>query len=41
MDNGLLKYASFIERQNKSELFLENNHKNSKNEAAASRIFIR
>lgn len=41
MGNGLLRYAFFVEWQEKPDFFLEMNHKNSKNEAAASRIFIR
>ena len=41
MGNGLLKYALFIESQNNMELFLKITYKNSKNEAVASRIFIR
>lgn len=30
MENGLLKYAFFIEWQNKSELLLKNTYKDSK-----------
>ena len=41
MWNGLLRYALFIEQQNNLEFFLEITYKNSKNEAAASRISIR
>lgn len=36
MGNGLLRYAFFVERQGKPNFWLEINHKNSKNEAAAS-----
>ena len=36
MEKGLLKYAFFIDVQNKSYLFLGISHQNSKNEAAAS-----
>ena len=41
MKNGLLKYAFFKGWPDKRGIFRENNHENSKNEAAASRIFIR
>ena len=41
MGNGLLKYALFIESQSDPGLFLKITCKNSKNEAVASRIFIR
>ena len=41
MKQGLLKYAFFLKFENKSEKFFEIKHKNRKNEAAASRIFIR
>lgn len=41
MKNGLLRYALFSEHGNESGIFREINHKNSKNKAVASRIFIR
>lgn len=41
MENGLLKYAFFIEKQIRTEFLLKINRKNSKKEAVASRIFIR
>jgi len=40
MENSLLRYAFFTKQQNKSKLFYENQYKNRKKEAAASRIFI-
>ena len=41
MGDALLKYDLFIESQSNQGFFLESAYKNSKNEAAASRIFIR
>ena len=41
MGNGLLKYALFIESQSDPGLFLKITCKNSKKDAAASRIVIR
>lgn len=41
MENGLLRYALFSEHGNESGILGKINHKNNKNEAAASRILIR
>lgn len=41
MRNGLLKYAIFSENGNKATDFHDFRYENIKNEAAASRIFIR
>ena len=40
-ENGLLKCTLFTKSQNELKILLKVNHRNSKNEAVASRIFIR